>query len=87
MYKKKTIPFKKINNSKRLIFLQSIKQRLESHIAQREEPESKKSSTLSKLSKKEKKKQKESKKLGKSKKLDADKVEYRYLYFYYKHIN
>ncbi|XP_059222408.1 MICAL-like protein 1 isoform X3 [Stomoxys calcitrans] len=53
---------------------QSIKQRLESHIANKrdDEPETKKSST-SKLSKKEKKKQKESKKLAKNKKLDADK--------------
>uniref|UniRef100_A0A1I8PXH8 LIM zinc-binding domain-containing protein n=1 Tax=Stomoxys calcitrans TaxID=35570 RepID=A0A1I8PXH8_STOCA len=54
---------------------QSIKQRLESHIANKrdDEPETKKSST-SKLSKKEKKKQKESKKLAKNKKLDADKT-------------
>ncbi|XP_075155033.1 MICAL-like protein isoform X2 [Haematobia irritans] len=53
---------------------QSIKQRLESHIANKrdDEPETKKSSS-SKLSKKEKKKQKESKKLAKNKKLDADK--------------
>ncbi|XP_073832430.1 MICAL-like protein isoform X4 [Musca autumnalis] len=54
---------------------QSIKQRLESHIASKrdDEPEKQKSSSLTKLSKKEKKKQKESKKLGKNKKLDADK--------------
>ncbi|XP_061391881.1 MICAL-like protein 1 [Musca vetustissima] len=54
---------------------QSIKQRLESHIASKrdDEPEKQKSSTLTKLSKKEKKKQKEYKKLAKNKKLDADK--------------
>ncbi|XP_037817059.1 MICAL-like protein 1 isoform X2 [Lucilia sericata] len=51
---------------------QSIKQRLESHIAKRED-DSNSRKTLTKLSKKEKKKQKEAKKLGKSKKLDADK--------------
>lgn len=55
---------------------QSIKQRLESHIASKrdDEPEKQKSSSTTKLSKKEKKKQKESKKLAKNKKLDADKV-------------
>ncbi|KAI8128110.1 MICAL-like protein 2 [Lucilia cuprina] len=52
---------------------QSIKQRLESHIAKREEDDSNSRKTLTKLSKKEKKKQKEGKKLSKSKKLDADK--------------
>ncbi|XP_058978109.1 MICAL-like protein 1 isoform X3 [Musca domestica] len=54
---------------------QSIKQRLESHIASKrdDEPEKQKSSSTTKLSKKEKKKQKESKKLAKNKKLDADK--------------
>ncbi|XP_065364591.1 apical junction molecule isoform X2 [Calliphora vicina] len=51
---------------------QSIKQRLESHIAKRED-DSNSRKTLTKLSKKEKKKQKEAKKLSKSKKLDADK--------------
>ncbi|TMW43853.1 hypothetical protein DOY81_011067 [Sarcophaga bullata] len=51
---------------------QSIKQRLESHIARRDNDSNTKR-PLSKLSKKEKKKQKEAKKLIKSKKLDADK--------------
>lgn len=55
--------------------LQSIKQRLESHIAKRDEDEmDSKKSTNVKLSKKEKKKQKEAKKVSKSKKIDADKV-------------
>uniref|UniRef100_A0A1B0G0M8 LIM zinc-binding domain-containing protein n=1 Tax=Glossina morsitans morsitans TaxID=37546 RepID=A0A1B0G0M8_GLOMM len=53
---------------------QSIKQRLESHIAKRDEDEmDSKKSTNVKLSKKEKKKQKEAKKVSKSKKIDADK--------------
>uniref|UniRef100_A0A1A9W1V8 LIM zinc-binding domain-containing protein n=1 Tax=Glossina brevipalpis TaxID=37001 RepID=A0A1A9W1V8_9MUSC len=53
---------------------QSIKQRLESHIAKRDEDETdSKKSTNVKLSKKEKKKQKEAKKVSKSKKIDADK--------------
>ncbi|KAM7349860.1 MICAL-like protein isoform 2-T3 [Cochliomyia hominivorax] len=52
---------------------QSIKQRLESHIAKREHDINNRK-TLTKLSKKEKKKQKEIKKISKSKTLDADKV-------------
>ncbi|XP_037938439.1 calponin homology domain-containing protein DDB_G0272472-like isoform X2 [Teleopsis dalmanni] len=50
----------------------SIKQQLELHSAKREDDEESRR-TLTKLSKKERKKQKEAKKLGKSKKIDADK--------------
>lgn len=53
--------------------MQSIKERLERHTAQRDEEELSQQ-TPTKLSKKEKKKQKESKKLAKQKKLDLDKV-------------